>query len=149
MQTLALVAHQNNYDLYFRSGEAELSWRNSAPDYRIWTDLLSKSANADLGAFPSRTAQTSPAVRRRARARARANVAAKRRMNRRTAAAGVGEHVVKRRGMGRAIMPGHGRCRERACENNRSGKRNFCLAEHFDISRLSFAIYSRLKTRVR
>jgi hypothetical protein len=50
MQTLSLVAHQNNYDLYFRSGQAKLSWRNSAPDYRIWTDLLSKSANADFGA---------------------------------------------------------------------------------------------------
>jgi hypothetical protein len=41
--------------------------------------------------------------------------------------------------MGDAMMFGRGRCRESGAENNRSGKRNFYLAEHFRVSRLSFA----------
>ena len=41
--------------------------------------------------------------------------------------------------MGDAMMSGRGRCRKSGAENNRSGKRNFYLAEHFRVFRLSFA----------
>jgi len=41
--------------------------------------------------------------------------------------------------MGDAMMLGGGQCREGGAENNRSGKRNFCLAWHVHISCLSFA----------
>jgi hypothetical protein len=62
-------------------------------------------------------------------------------MCRRTAAtSGVGDHVISRRmNLRDAMMLGRGRCREGSAENNRSGKRNFCLVDHFRISRLSFA----------
>jgi hypothetical protein len=63
-------------------------------------------------------------------------------MSRRTAApAAPGDHVIKRRtGLAGAVMLGRGRCRKGGAENNRGGKRDFCLAEHFGISLLSFAV---------
>jgi hypothetical protein len=50
--------------------------------------------------------------------------------------------------VGDAIMVlGRSQCREGAAENNCSGKRKCCLAKHFFISRLTFAValsYERL-----
>jgi hypothetical protein len=45
MQTLSSVAHQNNYDLYFRSGEAKFSWRNSAPGVSLSDDAIAWTAD--------------------------------------------------------------------------------------------------------
>lgn len=54
-------------------------------------------------------------------------------MKRRTAVAnGVGDRVINLRvSLSDAMMPGRGRCGEGGTENNRNGKRNFCLAHHF------------------
>lgn len=62
-------------------------------------------------------------------------------MDRRTAATnGLRDHVINLRiNAGDAMMLGGGRCREGGADNDRNGKRNFYLAEHFRISRLSFA----------
>jgi hypothetical protein len=72
------------------------------------------------------------------RARPRANVTAKWGMCRRTGTTyGVGDHVINLGATVRdPMMLGRGRCREGGAENNRSGKRNFCLAQHFRISAL-------------
>jgi hypothetical protein len=40
MQTLSSVAGRKNYDLYFRSGAAKFSWRNSAPGIGLSDDAL-------------------------------------------------------------------------------------------------------------
>jgi hypothetical protein len=60
-------------------------------------------------------------------------------------AGGTGEHVIDPRlKMGDAMKPGRGRRRDSGAENDRGGKRDFCLAEHFRISRLSFATNPKL-----
>jgi hypothetical protein len=68
-------------------------------------------------------------------------------MNRRTAAI-AGIHVIKvikgRRIMSGAIMVGRGQCRKGGAENNRSRKRNLGHAEHFRISRSSFAANDKI-----
>src|SRR6516164_2880937 len=45
--------------------------------------------------------------------------------------------------MGDAMMLGRGRCRKADAENHCGRKCNFCLAEHFRISWLSFALAPR------
>lgn len=50
-----------------------------------------------------------------------------------------GVHVINRQmSKGDAMMLGRGRCREGGAEDNRSGKRNFCLAEHFSYLPIEF-----------
>jgi hypothetical protein len=89
---------------------------------------------ARIGHAPSAAAplHSSPAIWSCTRARPGANIAAKWGMNWRTAAtSGVGDRVINlRMNMGDTMMLGRGRCREDGAENNRSGKRNFCPAEH-------------------
>lgn len=91
---------------------------------------------------------SSPAIRWRARTGPRANVAAKWRMNRRTAA--TGDHVINRRRMGIAdtimagtMMPDRGRCREGGAKSDRGEQCEFYLAGHFVSRGLSLATQSK------
>src|ERR1700720_638040 len=95
-------------------------------------------------------ANDSPAIWRCARAQPRASATARWSAIRRTdAPSGAGNHVINYRRMhvGDAIMMfGRGPGRECGDKNNCNGKRNFCLAEHFFISWLSFATYQSERT---